>query len=191
MKGVPCSLCCTDYRVVRSPCSKVWWFKKLERLEDKLILKVGARVVLAKNVDVENGWLNGTLATVLKIHNNSVTIQNIKNGRKTLITKARQNLGFKGCSAQFIQTQFPLILGWALTVHKVQGMTLERAYLQLNDSFFASGQAYVALSRVKTIENLHLLEYDRSAIYLEDYYRSLINWTKSVNLIRKAVKHSI
>ena len=63
-------------------------------------------------------------------------------------------------------------------------MTLKRAYIQLNDSFFASGQAYVALSRVKTIENLHLLEYDRSAIYLEDYYRSLINWMTSVNIIR-------
>ncbi len=100
-----------------------------------------------------------------------------------MITKTRQNLGFEG-APQFIRVQFPLILGWALTVHKVQGMTLERAYIVLNENFFASGQAYVALSRVKSIENLHLLEYDKNAIILDDYYRDLIKWMTSVNIIR-------
>ncbi len=60
--------------------------------------------------------------------------------------------------------QFPLILGWALTVHKVQEMTLDGAYVQLDSTFFASGQAYVALSRVRELSNLHLLPYDRTVV---------------------------
>ena len=154
-----------------------------ERLEDTLTLKVGARVVLTKNIDIACGWTNGTLAVVTNIFKNSVTIQHLQTNRKTVVTKTKQKLGFPGCTAKYIRQQFPLILGWALTVHKVQGMTLSRAYVQLSKSFFASGQAYVALSRVKTMEDLHLLQYDKRAIRLDPFYDKLLKWMASVDVI--------
>ena len=150
-----------------------------ERMEDSLTLKVGARVVLTKNLDIEHGWINGTLGIVTNIHPNSITVENLRTKRKTAITKMKLSLGFPGTQVQFYRQQFPLILGWALTVHKVQGMTLDKAYIQLNKSFFASGQAYVALSRVKDINNLHLLAYDPKAIHLGDYYRELLTWMEN------------
>ena len=52
--------------------------------------------------------------------------------------------------------QFPLALGWAITIHKSQGMTLERLTVDLGSGAFCEGQTYVALSRSKTIEGLTL-----------------------------------
>ena len=161
---------------------RIRWFHR-ERLEDSLTLKVGARVVLCKNIDTEHGWLNGTLAKVVSIHSNCITIENIKTGRKTVVTRIRQNVSFPGSSIQYFRTQFPLMLGWALTVHKVQGMTLDRAYILLSKNFFASGQAYVALSRIKCIDSLYLLEYDPKAVCLDDYYKGLLEWMKVVDKI--------
>jgi ATP-dependent exoDNAse (exonuclease V) alpha subunit len=52
--------------------------------------------------------------------------------------------------------QFPLKLGWAVTIHKAQGLTLESCSVDLGDGAFATGQAYVALSRCKTLDSLNL-----------------------------------
>ena len=52
--------------------------------------------------------------------------------------------------------QFPLKLGWAVTIHKAQGLTLESCSVDLGEGAFATGQAYVALSRCKTLESLNL-----------------------------------
>jgi ATP-dependent exoDNAse (exonuclease V) alpha subunit len=52
--------------------------------------------------------------------------------------------------------QFPIKLGWAVTIHKAQGLTLESCSVDLGDGAFATGQAYVALSRCKTLQSLNL-----------------------------------
>ena len=60
-----------------------------------------------------------------------------------------------------MREQYPLILAWAVTVHRVQGMTLStNVFVYLDGTLFANGQAYVALSRVKTFTQLHLLSFD-------------------------------
>lgn len=65
---------------------------------------------------------------------------------------------------------------------KVQGMEPKQTYVLMNKNFFASGQAYVALSRVKRLEDLFLLEFDPGVIYLADRQRELLKWMETVDL---------
>ncbi len=77
-------------------------------------------------------------------------------------------------------------LGWALTVYKVQRMTLDQAYIQLDSTFFASRQAYVALSRVRELSSLHLLAYDRIAVHIHAYFKAMIAFSLDVKSRRVA-----
>jgi ATP-dependent DNA helicase PIF1 len=61
------------------------------------------------------------------------------------------------CQVYYVQV--PLRLAWALTVHKCQGMTLTLAAARLDESVFAEGQAYVALSRVNDLQNLRIINH--------------------------------
>ena len=55
--------------------------------------------------------------------------------------------------------QYPLILAYAVTIHKCQGLSLDRAIVDLSDKVFSAGMAYVALSRVRSLSGLHLIEF--------------------------------
>ena len=75
-------------------------------------------------------------------------------------------------------TQFPLSLGWAITIHKSQGMTLDSVCIDLGGGAFCTGQTYVALSRCRTLEGIALkkpismsdVKADASVV---DFYRKL------------------
>lgn len=84
---------------------RIKWFHR-ERLEDSLTLKVGARVVLCKNIDTEHGWLNGTIAIVTSIHNNCITIENIKSGRKTVFQESDRTFHFQAQRCNIIARNF-------------------------------------------------------------------------------------
>ena len=64
--------------------------------------------------------------------------------------------------------QFPLILAFAVTMHKCQGLSLDCAIVDLSSSVFATGMAYVAISRVRTLAGLHLLAFDPKSIKVSD-----------------------
>jgi ATP-dependent DNA helicase PIF1 len=74
--------------------------------------------------------------------------------------------------------QIPLILAYAVTCHKIQGASLESAYIDIGPSVFEFGQAYVALSRVKSLDALYLHDYERKSIRAHpkvvQYYKSLL-----------------
>ena len=69
--------------------------------------------------------------------------------------------------AEVTHLQFPLTLSWATTIHKVQGLTLDDIVVDIQGCF-SPGQAYVACSRVKSLEGLYILNYNPSAIKQSD-----------------------
>jgi ATP-dependent DNA helicase PIF1 len=80
-------------------------------------------------------------------------------------------------------SQVPLILAWALTIHKSQGATLDAAEIDVGSGIFECGQTYVALSRVKSLEGLYLTSFDPRKIRInkkvQDYYESLKTYQES------------
>ena len=71
---------------------------------------------------------------------------------------------YKYARTNYNRQQFPLILAYALTIHKCQEMTLETALIDLGPKTFGDGMAYVALTRLKELKNLHLIDFDVTKI---------------------------
>ena len=70
------------------------------------------------------------------------------------LTRFKQLINIAGASYHIVRRQFPVMPGYAVTVHRLQGMTVKQAVVLLNKSFFERGQAYVALSQVRKLEDL-------------------------------------
>lgn len=131
-----------------------------------LSLKEGARVMLLRNLDQKLSLVNGSMGTLVGFteggHTMPLPIVAFDNGVTKIIgphTWEVKDAGEKLGERQ----QIPLKLGWAITIHKIQGATLDKARVYL-DQVFEEGQAYVALSRVRTPEGLFVASGDRSCI---------------------------
>lgn len=132
--------------------------------DERLELKVGAQVMFLRNDSgAEGRWVNGTIGEVAKIGEGTVTVEvggdrhEVRPAtweryryRYSPATKTLQ----KDVVAEF--TQFPLRLAWAVTIHKSQGKTYDRAIVDLGPRSFAPGQTYVALSRITALQGLYL-----------------------------------
>jgi hypothetical protein len=94
-------------------------------LPDVLNVKVGAKVMLTRNLDPANGWHNGTLASVKSINEKSkcIIIETLDGTKSIPLTVMKQVI--KLGDDVYIRQQFPLELGWAITIHKVQGRTID------------------------------------------------------------------
>lgn len=149
-------------------------------LPSSLLLAEGARVMLIKNEDVHDGLVNGVMGTVMKIdmrsgrslpdivfihfdHENvgrGAKIQKTINEKRCVgIRPSNEDISFRNG----VRKQFPLQLAWACTIHKVQGLTVKECVVGLNKCF-ASGQAYVALSRVTSVSGLYINEIDQDKL---------------------------
>jgi ATP-dependent exoDNAse (exonuclease V) alpha subunit len=130
--------------------------------EQTLTLKAGARVMLLNN-DVMGRWVNGTIAKVVAINPDSVEVELEEGSREEVEPFTWQLFRFeleeKGhhitSTAVGSFTQLPLKLAWAVTIHKAQGKTFDRAIIDISRTF-APGQVYVALSRLTSLEGLVL-----------------------------------
>ncbi len=127
--------------------------KKISPLEQSLHLKIGALVMLKQN-DPMGRWINGSTGIVAKINDEKITVDLLE-GRRVNIKKASFKL-LDGDGELLGEVEnFPLALAYATTIHKAQGQTLNSLYVNLRD-LWESGQAYVALSRVKQGQDLSI-----------------------------------
>ena len=139
-------------------------------VDDELLLKVGAKVLLCYNLDVTRGLYNGARGTVLDFRRSTTLVNDTKlypfvefegRGGTALVEPHRwENVENKLVVSTFVQV--PLILRYAITIHKAQGMTLAKVLVTMD--CFETGQAYVALSRVGALEDLYLANVDMKCI---------------------------
>ena len=132
-------------------------------LEAKLSLAVGARVTLRRNIDTKSGLVNGAIGSVLKITVNHVTVQfdHICDPYNVEMVRSR----FMVMKNFYVyRKQFPLILAYAVTIHKCQGLSLDCAIVDLSDDVFSEGMAYVALSRVRSLSGIYLTAFNPQSI---------------------------
>lgn len=130
--------------------------------EADLELKVGARVMLIKN-DPEGRWVNGSLATVEGFNGVNVLVAldgHVYEIEPAAWEKYRYSLDpeTKKVSREIVGTfrQLPVRLAYAVTIHKAQGLTLDKVYIDLDRGMFAHGQAYVAFSRARSLDGLEI-----------------------------------
>lgn len=134
-----------------------------------LKLKEGTHILLLVN---ENGYVNGTTAVIKGINENSIIAYNDKK-EYTITRHTWEDKIYVFFDNHIIletahsYTQFPIAYGWAMTIHKAQGKTVNAISVSFGNGAFAPGQAYVALSRVKTIDGLFLTTKVRKNDFLE------------------------
>jgi ATP-dependent exoDNAse (exonuclease V) alpha subunit len=149
--------------------------KKHSPLPEELLLKDNAMVMLRQN-DPKLRWVNGSTGFVRDIKKFEITIELLKGKIITVEPTTFSMLNADGISMASV-TNFPLSLAYAATIHKAQGMTLDRLMVNLN-ALWEPGQAYVALSRVIDPKNLRVEAWQPQSIkadpVVEKFYQSLM-----------------
>ena len=115
----------------------------------RLPLKVGACIILIKNLDVKKGHCNGTRYIILELSNNLIKAQKLLGGANSIILIPRIPMISKDSSfpVPFKRVQFPVLGAYYLTINRAQGQTLGRAGLYLPRSVFCHGHLYVGFGR--------------------------------------------
>lgn len=142
---------------------------------NSLTLKKGAQVMFIKN-DPERRFINGTLGEVKSIDKNSIAVSLAESGTVIDVEPMEwQNIRYqfdeesKEISSKQIGRfkQYPLKAAWAITVHKSQGLTFDKAIIDVHAAF-SPGQAYVALSRCRTLDGLVLSSPVSASVFMRD-----------------------
>jgi ATP-dependent DNA helicase PIF1 len=139
---------------------------KLDRsapYKTSLELKIGAQVMLIYNIDTEKGLVNGSRG-VVEGFTETIPPQPLVlfQGAAKAIPVGEQSWPSEDVEG-LKRSQIPLILAYAVTIHKSQGATLDSALIDIGVSTFEVGQAYVALSRVKSLDSLYVYDLDPNA----------------------------
>lgn len=187
------------------------------QLKCDLKLKTGCRVMLLHNLDVANGLANGSCGTVVNIKPNEIDVLfdginkivpiqrvnfEITINSKSKIIKRKNEVGIEEeielTKKKIVRKQFPLRLAYGITIHKSQGMTFDQLIVDCG-KIFADGQAYVALSRTRSLQGLYPINFDNNKVVVNktvlDFYKKLdehtiANSTKNIeNIIKNVIKN--
>lgn len=149
----------------------------INKTEELLYLKSGAQVMLTVNLDCDNGLVNGSRGVITSYDTSqqSLTVKFL-NGSE-LSFQRHEFVYEEDGKVLYKMIQFPFILAYALSIHKVQGCTLDYAIVDIGHSVFEASMSYVALSRVRSLEGLFLEAYQPYKIFCDkealEFYEKL------------------
>ncbi|BEV69875.1 ATP-dependent RecD-like DNA helicase [Bdellovibrio bacteriovorus] len=138
--------------------------KKASPIAEKLILKIGCQVMFLQN-DPQRRWVNGTRGSVVDITADQITVRKDR-GREVQVSKSSFAIQDAEGNIMAQVEQFPLTLAYATTIHKSQGATLDDLWCDLSQ-LWEPGQAYVALSRLRSAKGLHLIGWNPRSIIVD------------------------
>lgn len=172
--------------------------------DEDLVLKIGAQVMFIKNDTADKGkrYFNGKIGTIKKLEEDKIVVQ--CDGEETEIEVTREswnniryslNNATRKLEEEVLGSfaQYPLRLAWAITIHKSQGLTFEKAIIDAGEAF-AAGQVYVALSRCTNLDGLILqTKIQASSLYSDSrivaFSSSKSNFLSLENEMKKARRH--
>ncbi len=178
--------------------SEGFFYRKDYPAPDELYLKKGSKVMFVKNNELE-GYVNGTFGIVESVNSSHIKVRTLREGRLVDVSRVRWNYEVYEFNTEKneIETrivgwyeQYPLMPAWAITVHKSQGQTFDNVILDLKKCF-AEGQAYVALSRCRSLEGIQLSsKIDKRIIKVNKEVDEFLNEMRSqwsTDAIQKAI----
>lgn len=172
-------------------------------LEHKIEVKLGAKIRLFRNIDITNGLVNGAIGFIVKIFKDNFATENIS---KLRIKFETGEFDIEPVTAKFqlftnvfiFRKQFPISLAYGITIHKSQGLTLDTFVVDIGSSIFSSGQVYVALSRVKCLDGLRIINLNpysikaqNSAILEYNRLKSTFKHDLKLFSLSKTVNHNV
>ena len=152
--------------------------------DSKLELCIGAQVMLITNLDQEGGLVNGSRGVVTGFTGGGLPMVRFIDQREPVIIDRANwwlaepdNIG---------RSQIPLKVAYALTIHKSQGSTLDSALVDIGSNTFEFGQAYVALSRCRSLEGLHVWKLDPRKIVCHPAVRAFYEGLSLQSMVPEA-----
>ncbi len=166
--------------------------------DEILRLKVGSQVMFIKNDIEERKYFNGKLGVVQKIDNEKILIQCADEPSIEVKKETWKNIRYSlNENSQKVEEeeigsfkQYPLRLAWAITIHKSQGLTFERAIIDAGNAF-APGQVYVALSRCTSLEGVVLRSHiTASSLFTDPHIAAFSSNRKNSTGLTEELDHS-
>jgi len=156
-------------------------------VSEKMEMKKGSVVMLTVNLCVDDGLCNGSQGIIVDILENQF-VPELPSSPRFIMPVIRFNNGITiPVGPHFWQNDFypricvaqiPLVLAWAMTIHKIQGASLDIAQVDAGCSIFEYGQTYVGLSRVRSLEGLYLTNFKPNRIktnpLVKKFYKSIL-----------------
>jgi len=161
----------------------------LDRVEHRqpsaLPLKPMAQYILTQNFRTQHKLVNGAVCLSMPVEQGRDQEVEFRDGKRLPLTKLRVTQVYRVFPRQNLylkRTQYALRVGYAVTIHAAQGMTLDQAVVDAGSSVFASAQTYVACSRVRNLSDLYLLDFHEKSLKVNAEAREYVARIEGIDL---------